>query len=133
MTADYSPHWQCKPVEIAIPAVVVEYRPEIMYVYNYMNVITKYLVKLSVTKIVLSDTTIILNVEFLVNITRSYCPPTKLREGDVFTGVSVILFRGSPCDHYPLCIESHCTAPPLGHKPHPHPSPTPETCSNLFI
>ena len=96
-----------------------------------MNVITKYLVKLSVTKIVLSDTTIISNVEFLVNFTRSYCPPTKLREGDVFTGVSVILFRGYPCYHYPLCIGSHCTGP-LGHKPHPHPQPYPRDMFKLF-
>ena len=44
----------------------------------------------------------------------TYRPPMKLREGKVFTGVCLSFYaggRGSPCDHYPWCIEPHCTGP----------------------
>ena len=38
-----------------------------------------------------------------------YCPPTKLREGNVFSHVSLSARGGFPCDHYSWCIGPHCT------------------------
>ena len=92
---------------------------------------------------------------------NSYCPPTKLSEGNVFTGLCVSVHMGSPFDHYPWCIGPHCAAPPPRHKTwgppipvlppqdmrpgNPSHTPTPssptsdiwwpllETCSNLYI
>ena len=39
---------------------------------------------------------------------------TKLRDDNVFTGVSLSTGRGGdvPRDHYQWCIGPHCTAPP---------------------
>ena len=47
---------------------------------------------------------------------RLYRPQTKLREGNVFTGIC--LFTGVPSDHYPCCIGPHSTyhlSPSPGH------------------
>ena len=33
-----------------------------------------------------------------------YRPQTKLREGNVFTGICLFTGRGSQCNHYPWCI-----------------------------
>ena len=40
-----------------------------------------------------------------------YHSPTKLQNGNVFTGVCHSDHRGSPCDHYPWGIGPHGTAP----------------------
>ena len=41
----------------------------------------------------------------------SYRPPTKLREGIVFTTCNC-LCTWPPCDHYPWCIGPHCPGSP---------------------
>ena len=56
-----------------------------------------------------------------------YRPPTKLKEGNVFTGHSV-QEGGPPIDYYPWCIGSHCTGSPSRHGTWGHPlAPTVET------
>ena len=45
-----------------------------------------------------------------------YRPPTELQEGNFFRLVCLLfcLSTGrSPCDHYPWCLEPHCTVTPL--------------------
>ena len=39
-----------------------------------------------------------------------HCPPTKLREGNVFTCVCLFTDGGGPYDHYPWCIGPHRNA-----------------------
>ena len=46
-----------------------------------------------------------------------YCPPTKLREGNVFSRVCLSTRKGVPCDHYPQCIGPHCKPPTAGPGP----------------
>ena len=51
-----------------------------------------------------------------------YHPQTKLREGNVFICVCLILFKGKfPCDHYPWCIGPHSTVHPPHIRPLTHP------------
>ena len=52
------------------------------------------------------DVCLLCQVSLFRNLTHSYRPRTKLREGNVFTSVSFILFmgRGSSCDHCPWCV-----------------------------
>ena len=59
---------------------------------------------------------------------RFYHPPTKLREGNVFSCVcpSFCSQTGVPCEHYPWCIGHHCTRPLLNNRPWTHPS---QSCS----
>ena len=54
----------------------------------------------------------------------------KFQEGNVFSyvcpSVSHSVQDGSPCDHYPWCIGSHCTGPLwLLHQTWDHPKPCP--------
>ena len=45
---------------------------------------------------------------------RSYSPPTEMREGNVCSrvGLSFCLSTDGPCNRYPWCIWPYCTGPP---------------------
>ena len=58
----------------------------------------------------------------MLRVDNSCRPPTKLRKGNVFTGMclSVHRRRWSSCHYYPWCIGPHCTGPLLALDPSRH-------------